>query len=161
MMEIERKWLIDIDSIPYDLSKLDYLDIEQAYISFNPTIRIRKISNLNEYILTIKSSSKDNGLSRQEYEINISEDEYNNLLSKKEGLTLSKTRYKAKQDKLLFEIDLFHKEYEGLAYMEIEFESTEQANNYVAPSWVKRELTYDHNFTNAALAKGLDIDVLK
>lgn len=161
MMEIERKWLIDIDSIPYDLSKLDYLDIEQAYISFNPTIRIRKISNLNEYILTIKSSSKDNGLSRQEYEINISEDEYNNLLSKKEGLTLSKTRYKVKQDKLLFEIDLFHKEYEGLAYMEIEFESTEQANNYVAPSWVKRELTYDHNFTNAALAKGLDIDVLK
>ena len=161
MMEIERKWLIDIDSIPYDLSKLDYLDIEQAYISFNPTIRIRKISNLNEYILTIKSSSKDNGLSRQEYEINISEDEYNNLLSKKEGLTLSKTRYKAKQDKLLFEIDLFHKEYEGLAYMEIEFDSTEQANNYVAPSWVKRELTYDHNFTNAALAKGLDIDVLK
>lgn len=161
MMEIERKWLIDIDSIPYDLSKLDYLDIEQAYISFNPTIRIRKISNLNEYILTIKSSSKDNGLSRQEYEINISEDEYNNLLSKKEGLTLSKTRYKVKQDKLLFEIDLFHKEYEGLAYMEIEFDSTEQANNYVAPSWVKRELTYDHNFTNAALAKGLDIDVLK
>ena len=161
MMEIERKWLIDIDSIPYDLSKLDYLDIEQAYISFNPTIRIRKISNLNEYILTIKSSSKDNGLSRQEYEINISEDEYNNLLSKKEGLTLSKTRYRVKQDKLLFEIDLFHKEYEGLAYMEIEFDSTEQANNYVAPSWVKRELTYDHNFTNAALAKGLDIDVLK
>ena len=161
MMEIERKWLIDIDSIPYDLSKLDYLDIEQAYISFNPTIRIRKISNLNEYSLKIKSSSKDNGLSRQEYEINISEDEYNNLLSKKEGLTLSKTRYKVKQDKLLFEIDLFHKEYEGLAYMEIEFDSTEQANNYVAPSWVKRELTYDHNFTNAALAKGLDIDVLK
>ena len=61
-MEIERKWLIDVNNIPYDLNSLDHDDIEQAYISFKPTIRIRKISNKGEYVLTIKSSSKDNGL---------------------------------------------------------------------------------------------------
>ena len=151
-MEIERKWLIDKNNIPYNLNDYDHLDIEQAYISFKPTVRIRKISNLDEYILTIKSSSKDNGLSRQEYELNISEQEYNNLLNKKEGIVLTKTRYRVKDDGYLLEIDLFHNDYEGLAYMEIEFETVEKAKSYIAPNWVLRELTGDHNFTNAALA---------
>lgn len=154
-MEIERKWLIDINNIPYNLNDYDHLVIEQAYISFNPTIRIRKISNLNEYILTIKSSSKDNGLSRLEYEINISKQEYDDLILKKEGIALNKTRYRVNDNNYLLEIDLFHNEYEGLAYMEIEFETVEQANSYVAPDWVIRELTYDHDFTNASLAKRL------
>lgn len=150
-MEIERKWLIDISDIPYNLNDYDHLDIEQAYISFEPTIRIRKIVNKNEYILTIKSSSKDGGLSRQEYEINITENEYNNLLLKKEGIVLSKTRYRV-NDGYLLEIDLFHNEYDGLAYMEIEFDSVQEAKEFVAPNWVKRELTNNHRFSNAALA---------
>ena len=158
IMEIERKWLIDKNNIPYNLDEYDYYDIEQAYISFEPTIRIRKITNKNEYILTIKSKSIDNGLSRQEYEINISEEEYNNLLSKKQGIVLEKTRYKVN----MMEIDLFHGKYEGIAYMEIEFESVEEAKKYVAPDWVKRELTGDHNFTNATLALGtVNLDILK
>lgn len=150
-MEIERKWLIDINNIPYNLNDYEHLDIEQAYISFEPTIRIRKITNKKEYILTIKSSSKDGGLSRQEYEINITESEYNNLLLKKEGIVLSKTRYRV-NDGYLLEIDLFHNEYDGLAYMEIEFNSVQEAKEYVAPSWVKRELTSDRSFSNASLA---------
>ena len=153
-MEIERKWLLDINNIPFDLSSLDHLDIEQAYISFKPTIRIRKIANKNEFILTIKSSSKDNGLSRQEYEINISEDEYNNLLAKKIGLTLLKTRYRALVDRHVYEIDLFHNEYQGLAYMEVEFKSVEEAKEFKAPDFVLKELTYEHRFSNSALANG-------
>ena len=151
-MEIERKWLIDKNDVPYNLNDYEHYDIEQAYLSFKPTIRIRKISNKNAYILTIKSASKDKGLSRQEYEINISEDEYNELLLKKEGLILKKTRYRVKDDYLL-EIDFFHEEYEGLAYMEIEFNSVEEANAYIAPKWVKKELTYNRKFSNASLAK--------
>ena len=152
-MEIERKWLIDINNIPYNLNDYDFLDIEQAYISFKPTVRIRKISNKNEYILTIKSSSRDNGLSRQEYEINISLEEYNNLLNKKEGITLTKTRYRVNDDNHILEIDLFHNEYEGLAYMEIEFETVEEAKAYKEPSWVLKELTGVKGFSNATLAR--------
>ena len=153
-MEIERKWLIDKEKIPYNLGDYEHLDIEQAYISFEPTIRIRKISNKNKFILTIKSASKDNGISRQEYEINISEEEYNNLLKKKEGIVLEKTRYRV-YDGYLLEIDFFHNEYDGLAYMEIEFETVEQATSYIAPNWVGRELTNDHKYSNAVLAKAL------
>lgn len=154
-MEIERKWLIDINNIPYNLDDYDHLDIEQAYISFNPTIRIRKIANLNQFILTIKSSSKDNGLSRDEYEINISEDEYNNLLNKKEGNILYKTRYRIPFDDLVYEIDIFHSQYEGLGYVEVEFNSVEQAKSFKQPDWVKQELTDSKIYTNASLAKGL------
>ena len=153
-MEIERKWLVDIHDIPYDLKTLDYLDIEQAYINFSPTIRIRKITNTNEYILTIKSSSIENGIAREEKEIYINEKQYNNLLLKKEGIVLNKTRYRVKEDKYTLEIDVFHKELEGFVYLEVEFESIEEAKKYVAPSWVKKELTDDHKYSNASLAKG-------
>lgn len=153
-MEIERKWLIDENNIPYNLNDYEFWDIEQAYISFEPTIRIRKISNKNEFILTIKSSSKDeDGLAKQEYEINISEDQYNDLLQKREGIVLEKTRYRVKDDYLL-EIDIFHNEYEGLAYMEVEFENIEQAKAYMPPKWVGKELTNDHRYSNASLARG-------
>ena len=89
------------------------------------------------------------------YEIEISDEEYKNLLAKTEGLVLSKTRYRVPVDNYLMEIDFFHNEYEGLSYMEIEFDNTEEADSYVVPSWAIKELTYDSRFTNAYLAKGL------
>lgn len=156
-MEIERKWLIDINDIPYNLDDYKFLLIEQGYISFSPTIRIRKITNKGEYILTIKSESKDNGLSRQEYEININEEQYNQLLNKIEGNILSKNRYIIPYDKYTLELDLFNGTYEGLGYVEIEYETLEQANEFIAPNWFKQELTGNKKFTNASLARGIDI----
>ena len=152
-MEIERKWLVDINNIPYNLSDYEHFDIEQAYISFSPTIRIRKIND-SEFILTIKSASKNNGLSRQEYEINISRQEYDNLLDKKQGNVLYKTRYKVPCNGYVYEIDIFHNQYEGLCYMEVEFETIEEAKAYVKPDWALQELTGSHTYTNAALARG-------
>lgn len=154
-MEIERKWLIDIKDIPYNLKKLDRYEMEQAYISFSPTIRVRKISNIKEYYLTIKSKGDQKGLAREEYEIAISKKEYDNLIKKTESIILSKTRYKIKEGKYTYEIDLFHKDYEGLAYVEIEFKTIKEANAFIAPAWFKKELTGDKRFTNAGLSKEL------
>ena len=153
-MEIERKWIIDKQKLPYDLDALDHYEIVQAYISFSPTIRIRKIENIHKNILTIKSSSKDGGLSREEYEIEISDRQFDELLKKCEGLMLHKTRYRVKENDLLYEIDFFHEEYEGFAYMEIEFEDAERARNYPDPVWAIKDVTYDKRYTNASLAKG-------
>ena len=160
-MEIERKWLLNLNDIPYNLHDYEHLDINQAYICFAPTIRIRAISNMNEYILTMKSKSNDGGLSRQEYELNITKQEYEDLLNKKEGLVINKTRYKLPYGEYLMEIDIFHDEYEGLAYMEIEFESDELAKSFIAPDWVKDELTYDRRYSNASLAKGTLMSVIR
>lgn len=151
-MEIERKWLIDKNNIPFNLNDYESFDINQAYISFSPTIRIRRIVNKNEYVLTIKSKSKDD-ISREEYEININEKEYEELIQKKEGIVISKTRYKVPFDSHILEIDIFHDDYEGLAYLEIEFDSIEEANAYTGPSWVIKEVTHDHMYSNSSLAK--------
>ena len=157
-MEIERKWLIDKNKLPYDIGTLKHYEIVQAYISFSPTIRIRKIINYGRNILTIKGSSHDKGLSRQEYEIDITDKQFDSLMEKCEGLILYKTRYMVKEEDLLYEIDFFHEEYEGLAYMEIEFQDKEKARNYPDPAWAIRDVTYDKRFSNASLAKGTEIE---
>ena len=42
-VEIEKKWLIDKDSIPYDLSAVQHvIEIEQTYLNFSPEMRLRK-----------------------------------------------------------------------------------------------------------------------
>lgn len=152
-MEIERKWLIDVNNIPYDLNSLDHDDIEQAYINFSPTVRLRKIANKNKYILTMKSKGDDTDLVRQEYEMEISKKQYDDFINLKQGIILSKTRYKVKQNNLTLEIDIFHNDYEGLAYLEVEFDSIEQAKNYIPPEFVVKELTGLKGYSNAALVK--------
>lgn len=156
-MEIERKWLIEIKDIPYDLSKYESWEIEQAYISFSPTIRIRKIVNQNLGFLTIKSQSVDNGISREEFEFPISINQYNDLLKKKEGITLYKTRYLIPLNDLTLEIDIFHNDYEGLAYLEIEFDSVDQAKNFNTPDWIKKEVTNIGSYNNSSLARKKNI----
>ena len=61
-MEIERKYLIK--ELPEDFSAFPCHQIEQAYLSTQPVIRIRHLND--EYILTYKS---DGLLARQEVEL--------------------------------------------------------------------------------------------
>ena len=107
--EIERKWLIKEKDIPYDLKSAVKQEIEQTYLCFSPEIRVRKIDNGAKYILTIKSNMSVDGLVRDEKEYYITEEEYKNLLTKKEGFTIEKTRYQIYDfyNNILFYIQLF------------------------------------------------------
>ena len=151
--EIERKWLIDTSNIPFDLDSAIQFNIVQTYINFSPEIRIRNINNGSYYVLTIKSNMSVDGLIRDEKEYYISEEEYNHLLSKQEGNTINKTRYQINYDNEIYEIDVFHDQLEGLAYLEIEFESEDKAREYNAPDWVIKEVTDDINYKNGHLAR--------
>ena len=152
-LEIERKWLIKVEDIPFDLSKAEKYEIEQTYLNFSPEIRVRNINN-NEYILTIKSDTSIKGLVREENEYIITEEEYNSLLTKKEGNTITKTRYRFKDEKETeMEIDIFSGDLEGLAYLEIEFINVEDANEYKTPDWVVKDVTTDFNYKNGYLAR--------
>jgi len=152
-LEIEKKWLINENDIPYDLSKADKYEVEQTYISFDPEIRIRRINNGQSYTLTIKSNMSVDGLIRDEVEYNITKESYDLLLLKKEGNTIYKTRYQLYDGDLLREIAIFKGDLAGLVYMETEFENEDQAIKYQDPSWVIKDVTSDKRYKNQSLAQ--------
>ena len=148
--EIERKWLIDKDKIPFDLSPLPKKEMEQSYIAFSPTVRIRS-ENGEKFILCIKSKHSD--MSREEYETEISKKDYEFLLTKKEGHTVKKTRYTFNFEGYNYEIDIFKDYLSPLAYLEIEFESEEKAKAFKSPNWTIKDVTNDKRYKNAYLAQ--------
>lgn len=152
--EIERKWLIRQEDIPYDLSKAEVYEIRQTYISFSPEIRVRDINDGSFYVLTIKTDDPAfKGLKRTEQEYYITKEEYSQLLTKKEGSTIYKTRYQLPKDDYMIDIDIFHDQLDGLAYMEIEFPSTKSANSFKNPDWVIKDITTDMPYKNGHLAR--------
>lgn len=150
--EIERKWVIDPDENPFDLSKAKKDDMVQAYISFSPTIRVRS-ENGERFILCVKAKAKGSYLAREEFETELTREQFEFLLAKKEGSIIEKTRYTIKQDGLNYEIDIFHGELAPLAYLEIEFPTVEDAVNFKSPHWVIKDVTDDFKYKNAGLAK--------
>jgi CYTH domain-containing protein len=157
-MEIERKWLADRNRIPYDTDALDAYEIEQAYISFHPSVRVRALKDRqgNErFVLTVKSGSKAaDGLVREEYELAIDREGYETLLRKAEGSVIRKTRYLfPREDGLLEEIDVFRDALEGLCYLEIEFPTVDAARAFPSPDWTQRDVTSEKRYRNSALAK--------
>lgn len=146
-MEIERKYLIL--QLPEHLEDYPHDHISQAYISTDPVIRIRK-KNQN-HILTIKSRGL---LAREEIEMPISEESFAHLLTKKDGISIEKTRYKIPESHgYLIELDVFHGVYEGFIMAEIEFPDLESANSYEPPKWFGKDVTMDPRFHNSSLSK--------
>ena len=151
-LEIEKKWIIDKKNIPYDLSNAEIIEIEQTYISFSPEIRVRKINGGKEYTFAVKTNITSDGMTRDELEDYITEEEYNNLIKKREGNTIHKTRYQFLDGDYLLAIDIFSGELEGLAYLEIEFENQDEVDKFETPSWVIKDVTSDLNYKNGYLA---------
>lgn len=152
-IEVERKWLVDANTIIFDKSKATIIEIEQTYINFSPEIRVRKLNNGQKYTMTIKNNLTVNGMTRDEYEIEITKAEYEQLIKKQEGNTIYKTRYELKYEGYLISIDIFSGELSGLAYLEVEFLNEQEANAYKAPSWVIKEVTNDVLYKNGYLAR--------
>ena len=152
-VEIEKKWIINKNKIPFDLSKAEKTEIQQTYICFSPEIRVRKLNGGAEHTFTVKANMTSNGLTRDEYEKEITKEEYDNLIQKKEGNTIYKTRYQFLDNGYVLAIDIFSGDLEGLAYLEIEFENEEQASKYKTPNWVTKDVTGDINYKNGHLAR--------
>jgi len=152
-VEIEKKWLVDAEKIPYDLTKADKYSIEQTYICFDPEIRVRRINNGESHTMTVKTNLTSDGLKRDEYEIYITEEGYNSLVKKREGITIHKDRYQLNDNGVMVALDIYKNELSGLAYMEIEFESEKEAAKYKEPDWVIRNVTDDVRYKNGHLAR--------
>jgi CYTH domain-containing protein len=97
--------------------------------------------------------TEEKGLTRDEHQYKLTKEEYEHLLSKQEGDTIYKTRYQIKVDNYTYSFDFFHEQLDGLSYMEIEFPTEEEANDFQAPDWLGKDVTNDKDYKNQSLAK--------
>lgn len=141
-MEIEKKYLVK--NIPFDLKNYKKSYIEQGYINRTPVIRVRKQDN--NLILTVKGSGH---LSREEFELNLSNEEFNNLWTKIQKKPIVKKRYFIPiENNLIAELDIYESDLKGLKTVEVEFNNINDANNFKAPKWFGDDITYNKKFKN-------------
>lgn len=146
-MEIERKFLIS--RLPDHLSDYPFHLIEQAYLCTDPVVRIRKQDQ--EYILTYKGRGL---MTREEYNLPLTETGYAHLLQKADGNVITKTRYivPLADGRLRAELDVFSGTFDGLILVEVEFPDETSANAFQAPEWFGREVTFSKKFHNSVLS---------
>lgn len=146
--EIERKFLVrgDFKSQAFRSER-----ITQGYLSSVPERTVRVRIKGNEGFLTIKGQSNASGLTRYEWEKEISVDEARELLQLSEPGMIDKTRYLVQVGNHVFEIDEFYGENEGLILAEIELQSEDEP--FEKPEWLGKEVTGDPRYYNAMLSK--------
>ena len=147
IMEIERKYLVS--EVPANLKDYHGRVIEQGYLSTHPVVRVRKDND--SYYLTYKGSGM---MAREEYNLPLTAESYEHLLAKADGNIITKKRYEIPDGTgKTIELDLFEGVFSGLTLAEIEFESIEEANAYIPPSWFTKDVTMDAAYHNSNMSK--------
>ena len=148
-LEIERKFLVRNDD--YKRQAFSSSRISQGYIcsGHGRTVRVR-IRDDRGY-LTIKGPSNAAGLSRYEFEKEITLAEAHQLMKLCEPGAIDKTRYLVKSGAHTFEVDEFYGDNTGLVIAEVELQSEDES--FEKPAFIGREVTGDRRFYNAHLTK--------
>ena len=145
-LEIEHKFLVRGE---YKNLASSSTHIMQGYICSDRgrTVRVR-IRDDRGY-LTIKGPSLDGGLSRYEFEKEITLDEARRLMSLCEPGIIDKRRYLVPFKGHMFEVDEFYGDNEGLTMAVVELSSTDES--FEKPEFIAREVTGDRRFYNSSL----------
>jgi CYTH domain-containing protein len=144
--EIERKYLLKNDSWK-GVTGTHYC---QGYLNSikERTVRVRTIDEKG--FLTVKGISV--GATRLEYEYEIPVKDARELLSELcEKPLIEKSRFKVESNGLIWEIDEFYGENEGLVFCEVELSFEDQVIEL--PEWVGEEVTSDPRYFNSNLIK--------
>jgi len=148
-IEIERKFLVS----SLEFKKDAHLNsrIKQGFLNRDPmrTVRVR-LKNQSGF-LTVKGQSSENGMSRYEWEKEISKVDAESLLILCEEGTIDKTRYEISIGKHLFEVDEFHGDNSGLIIAEVELNTVDET--FKKPDWLGEEVTGNPKYYNSELSK--------
>ena len=147
MTEVERKFLLD--TLPDNIEQQPNNLIRQGYVVTDASNEVRVRAKGENYYLTIKQGS---GLSRNEVEMAISEDQFNALWELTVDKRVEKIRYDYQGPASLIEIDIYNNGLSPLKIAEVEFSSVEESRHFIPPSFFGREVTEDKLYKNAALA---------
>lgn len=149
MIEIERKFLVKSDAFKSDA--LNSYTIKQGFLNSHKerTVRVRVIKDKG--YITVKGKSSLNGLSRFEWEKEITTNEANSLLNLCEHGIIDKIRFEVKFGIHIFEVDEFFGSNQGLIVAEVELESENE--DFDKPSWLGIEVTGEIKYYNSQLSK--------
>jgi adenylate cyclase len=144
-IEIERRYLVVNDSW---IGKAAGIVYRQGYLYFQEdgVVRIRIAGD--EAFLTVKVRKDDFNTLEYEYEIPI-EDAEDMLERLCDRPPVEKKRYRISHAGMVWEVDEFSGDNEGLLIAEIELEYEKQM--FDIPSWVGREVTGEKKYLNAYL----------
>ncbi|MBN1637993.1 MAG: CYTH domain-containing protein [Ignavibacteriales bacterium] len=146
-IEIERKFLVKSDEWK-SLGKGQFY--RQGYLSTMPGRIVRIRTTGKKSYLTIKGLVV--GLTRNEFEYEVPIEEAKFIIENLcEKPIIEKYRTKIKIDDVIWEVDEFLGENEGLVIAEIELKSEEQKINI--PNWIGEEVTGDFRYSNSNLIK--------
>ncbi|MEW4922269.1 CYTH domain-containing protein [Algibacter sp. 2305UL17-15] len=149
MIEIERKFLVVSETFKTDAVKSSR--IVQGFLNTHKerTVRVRLIGEKS--FLTVKGLSSKNGLSRFEWEKEITKEDALELLNLCEPGVIDKIRYEVKVGNHTFEVDEFFGDNEGLIIAEVELENENEA--FEKPIWLGEEVTGNIKYYNSQLSK--------
>ena len=148
MIEIERKFLVTSQDFKKEAFK--NTKIEQGFLNTHKDRTVRVRLNDNQGFMTVKGLSSDNGLSRFEWEKEISKEDAKALLKLCEPGRIEKTRYEVEFNQHIFEVDVFHGENEGLIIAEVELKKENEKFN--KPYWIGEEVTGNIKYYNSQLS---------
>lgn len=154
-VEIERKFLVNHEpwqhflchAAAHLLSRTHY---RQGYVTSSPekTVRVR-IAGDRGY-LTLKGSTEGYSRAEFEYEIPIADAEamLNQLC---DPPFIDKVRHRVQWMDLVWEVDEFSGDNQGLIVAEVELQDPQQTVDL--PPWVAEEVSHDYRYYNAYLAQ--------
>lgn len=150
-LEIERKFLVCGED--YKQQAFHHSRIKQGYISSRRGATVRVRLRDGQGFLTIKGPSDAKGMSRYEFEKEISAEEAAHLFELCEPGIIDKTRYlvHGPDGRHVWEIDEFYGDNEGLVMAEVELES--ESDPYEKPDFIGKEVTGDRRFYNSHMRK--------
>lgn len=144
-LEIERKFLVKGEQWK---SLATSVLLKQGYLSSHPDRTVRVRIEGDTAMLTIKGRTK--GMTRNEWEYAIPVQDAMALLDMLcEKPVIEKYRYRIPFGGLIWEVDEFLGENDGLIVAEVELNSEQQ--EVIKPDWVAEEVTHDSRYFNANL----------
>lgn len=144
--EIERKFIVCAE---YKSMAVAVERIRQGYICSGNGAAVRVRTAGERAFLTIKGPSGDGGLSRYEFEKEITPAEAGELFKLCEPGFIDKLRYRVPAGKHVFEVDEFGGDNEGLVIAEVEL--AYPGEPFERPPFLGREVTGDERFYNSRL----------
>ena len=148
MTEIERKYLTLSDAFKTE-AKCSFR-IKQGFLNTDPERTVRVRLKDEQGFLTVKGMSSEDGLSRFEWEKEISKADAESLLLLCEKGVIDKVRYEIDYGNHTFEVDEFFGDNEGLVIAEIELNHTKET--FIKPEWLGEEVTGNIKYYNSQLS---------